>query len=541
MAPTLFAYVVLILWIPISLFLFSLLRARLATAIVLLGGNLLLPRLVSFDLPGFPALDGRLITCLAALVGCALIQPGALRGRQAGRGLEALVIVLSVCAFLTALMNRDAVMTSPDTSLHPMTWYDGVSLALQQVLLYGIPFFLGRVLFSRPQDLRLLLVVIAVSVLAYSLPILYEIRMSPKLHRLFYGFHQHTFAQTIRFGGYRPMVFMSHGLELALFVLTAAIAATGLWRGHFRILQLPAAPIAAYLTVILILCKSLASIVYGAFVLPIAALGRARFQLRVAALLAAFVFAYPVMRAAGLLPMDTLVDIARRVNEERATSLEGRLHEEEQLLAKASERLWFGWGTWGRNRVFNPETGEDQSVADGYWIIQLGSQGVVGFVGAFGLLLTPVILALARVGWIRSAGDRRLVATMALIVAISAMDLIPNGFLSAFTIFLSGALAGVVRGSRPIRGRAEAPPRSIGAPFRRRHRTARDAGLQWRDRSRRGARRRPGATLETGPDLWRRSSCRARPIVYERSSTAAGMLRLLERNRCHAASCRVTS
>ena len=55
------------------------------------------------------------------------------------------------------------------------------------------------------------------------------------------------------------------------------------------------------------------------------------------------------------------------------------------MLERASERILFGWGRFGRSRVYN-EYGSDISVTDGRWIITLGQFGVVGFMGEFGLL-----------------------------------------------------------------------------------------------------------------------------------------------------------
>ena len=47
---------------------------------------------------------------------------------------------------------------------------------------------------------------------------LFEVRMSPQLHNMVYGFAQHSFGQTVRGGGWRPMVFMQHGLAVGLFM-----------------------------------------------------------------------------------------------------------------------------------------------------------------------------------------------------------------------------------------------------------------------------------------------------------------------------------
>ena len=83
---------------------------------------------------------------------------------------------------------------------------------------------------------------------------------------------------------------------------------------------------------------------------------------------------YPLLRAEGLFPDKLLVGIAEQVNVERAGSLLTRFEQEQQLLDRSSERPIFGWGRFGRSRVYD-EYGKDISLTDGLWIITLGSSG----------------------------------------------------------------------------------------------------------------------------------------------------------------------
>ena len=59
------------------------------------------------------------------------------------------------------------------------------------------------------------------------------------------------------------------------------------------------------------------------------------------------------------------------------------------------ERPVWGWGGWGRNRVFDT-SGRDVSVTDGMWVIYLGVYGLVGLVAWTALLLLPSYLFLIR-------------------------------------------------------------------------------------------------------------------------------------------------
>ena len=104
---------------------------------------------------------------------------------------------------------------------------------------------------------------------------LFEIRMSPQLHRWFYGYHASRFIPEVRYGGFRPSVFIETRLGVAFFLMTANLAATALWRTRTRVRRLPPAGVMAYLSVILVLCKSLAALAYGAVLMPLVRLTEA--------------------------------------------------------------------------------------------------------------------------------------------------------------------------------------------------------------------------------------------------------------------------
>ena len=122
--------------------------------------------------------------------------------------------------------------------------------------------------------------VLVVAGLFYSLPMLFEVRMSPQLHTWIYGYFPHSFLQQMRDGGFRPVVFIGHGLGVAFFAMTTVVAAAALWRTRARVFRLPAGAITAYLGVVLLLCKSLGSLVYAAVAVPLVRFASPRMQLR---------------------------------------------------------------------------------------------------------------------------------------------------------------------------------------------------------------------------------------------------------------------
>src|SRR4029079_18945292 len=89
---------------------------------------------------------------------------------------------------------------------------DGLYVALHMIFHVGVPFFLGTVLIREASDIEYLLRFVVKAALIYSIFALLEVRLSPQMHRWVYGYAQHSFGQTMRFGGFRPLLFLEHGL-----------------------------------------------------------------------------------------------------------------------------------------------------------------------------------------------------------------------------------------------------------------------------------------------------------------------------------------
>ena len=439
-------YLALILFVPLSGLAFMALRPPAAVATVLISATLFLPEQVEFDAALIPPMGKITISSLCALVGVLVTSRSRVFGALPDPYVTGLSGSLLVANVFTTLTNRDPLVYGT-TFIQGLTLHDAISDTVRITLSAVIPFFLGCSLFRTRSDLVDLLRVIVIFALAYVPFILVELRMSPQFHRWVYGFHQHEFIQTIRDGGYRPMVFMQHGLALANFIFAGLLAATVLAKLRLPILGLPAWVAAAVLGSILLVCKSMAALVYGLVAVPIVLLWRARSQIRLALLLALVVLAYPALRSTGVFPASTLVDLSARVAQDRADSLGQRFWHEDRLAKKAGERPLFGWGGFGRNRIYDAE-GVDRSVTDGAWIGTYGSGGAAGFVCIFGLLTIPVFRARSALRKLVEGPDRILLAALALLVAFGDIDLLPNGLFSALPLFLAGALAGAVRGSR---------------------------------------------------------------------------------------------
>src|SRR5262249_26869967 len=175
---------------------------------------------------------------------------------------------------------------------------------------------------------------------------------------------------------------------------------------------------------------------------PLVRWAKPHLLVRVAAVLVIIVVAYPMLRATDLFPTKFMVDAISAMDTDRAASLKARFDQEDQLLERASKRIWFGWGRWGRSRVHDPETGQDVSVTDGHWIITMGTLGLIGFLAEFGLLVWPVFRAALALKFAESTHERIFLAALTIILAINIVDLLPNSSISPWTWLLAGALLG---------------------------------------------------------------------------------------------------
>jgi len=448
-------YVALIGWPLVVIILFR--RTSLPVALIwsLVAGFLLLPTDTGPDFPLLPRIDKNLIPSVAAALMAMVIlrQNQGPSGRMGGPVpapqittlpgwlprsyiVRALMLLLIGGAFMTVMLNGD-LLNNGGRLRRGLKSYDAFSIILTTGVAL-LPMFLARKFLAHPDSHRILLVILAVAGGLYSLPILYEVRMSPRLNSMIYGFFAHDWRQHIRLGGWRPIVFLNHGLVVGLFlssVVLAALAAFRTTQGRRRWYFIGAA---LWLFMVLILSKNLGVLLVTVVLAPVFLIFGVRAQLLAAAIIATVVLSFPILRSAGFVPITQMTNLAASINPVRAQSFQFRLDNENQLLSKAFERPGFGWGGWGRERVFD-DTGRDLSTPDGYWIITVGQGGWVRYIGEFGLLAMPIIL----LAWRRRRYEISLATSaLCLVLAANLVDLIPNSGLTPLTWLMAGALLG---------------------------------------------------------------------------------------------------
>ena len=454
--PNMIAYVVLLAW-PLAIYaMFRLMSVERALIWSILGGYMLLPEATAINLPMIPALSKVTLPNLTAFVLIMLMlgkRISLLPESLLGRGLIALFVLSPA---ITVLNNPEpisfATVWSGVLSIHDpgleagdgipgLRPYDAIAFVGNQLFLM-LPLFMARQFLASAAALHEVLKALVIAGLIYSIPMLYEVRFSPQLHTMIYGFFHHDFSQAMRAGGFRPFVFMPHGLWVAFFALMTVIAAVALARHGPPDERPRRILIALYLGVLLVLCKSLGAALMALALVPMVALLSTRAQLRVSAMVGALAMLYPLLRGAGLAPVWHLHSWVAARNPERAQSFGFRLENEERLLERAAEKPLFGWGSWGRNLIYDPMTGQTETIVDGLWILVIGSHGWLGYIATFGLLCLPFLLLW---WWARKLPDAELspwIGPLALILAANMIDLLPNATLVPFTWLLVGALLG---------------------------------------------------------------------------------------------------
>ncbi|WP_127106401.1 hypothetical protein [Pararhodobacter zhoushanensis] len=457
-----FALLALLGWPVVGVLMFRIMPPERALIWSILAAYMFLPQLSSINLPVVPPMNKESIPNLTAFLCCLGLwgrMPHLLPEGWPGRILLGMFIVSPAFSVVT---NLDAVQFGVDTfgtmrlvdpnalalwGLPGLRIYDSASALVQQMFLM-LPFFLARELLRTEEAIREILLALVIAGLIYALPMLYEVRFSPQLHIRLYGFFQHDFSQAVRNGGFRPFVFMPHGLWVAFFAFMVALAASARAREATRLVAGRRMVMVVFGVGLVVICKSMGALMFTLIFLPIVLLLRPRAHLAIAAIIVTLVIAYPLLRGSGLVPAQAIVDRVAAISEERAESLNYRFTNEDRIIEHVADKPLFGWGGWGRFMVYDPATGESLTIVDGMWIITIGQYGWLGYIAMFGLLALPV-LSLWWEGRKPEAPPIPFAASaLALMLAVNLIDLLPNATLIPFTWLIAGSLLGYAEALR---------------------------------------------------------------------------------------------
>jgi hypothetical protein len=437
MEPNIFGKIIFFIWPLVIFWFFKKKSIKEAIFLSVAISSILLPAAYAlFDLPLLPELDRDVLTVLTILIILFINKQKNPIFKSGGWGAIFIAYILTI--IVSSIINSDELLVE-GVYLNASKPYDALSNVVIFVVSF-MPFILGRNFLNNPKDTEFIFKTMTILALVYTIPMAYEIRLSPQLHSMFYGYFPFDFMQQIRSGGFRPVVFIGHGLTLAFWYSTCLIAALVLYKNKIKVNRYFGFMMLVYLTAILVLCKTVSAIVYLLFAFLLMYLFKIKKQLILTLVLVLVVFVYPFNAATQFVKNSDVLEFVRGYSDERGDSLQTRFENEERLMERALERPLFGWAGWGRSRVYR--WGKDITVTDGQWIMQFGVYGALGFVFYYMMLVYPIILAIKNYRFITDEKQKSLYVGLAIILAVGIFDSIPNTGMMPIHLLLAGALLG---------------------------------------------------------------------------------------------------
>jgi tetratricopeptide (TPR) repeat protein len=446
-APNPLALIAILGWAPVVIVLFVLLPARRAVVVGSVTAWLFLPPM-GLDLPGMPGYTKVTATTAGILLATLILEFGRLLNFRI-RWFDVPMIIWSLCPALSSLSN----------DLGP---YDALSQAFKQTSDWFFPYLVGRLYLTDAESLREFALGIIVGGVCLIPFVLFEIRMSPRLLSMVYGFG--TWEGT-RYGGYRPRVFFSTAIEFGLWMNCVTLLAWWHWRtGQLkRLLGFSGGAVFGAILITTIACRAT-----SAMALNLLGFGALWYSWRTKTKRLMWVLLligplYYTVRMTNVWSGAHAVELSRvLVNAERAQSLEYRLEMEDLYIVKVKQRLLLGWGGWGRNNVYDSQLNyRCVTVLDGRWVGALGNFGLLGLASMTAALLLPTMLLVKRYPVTQWDQPSVVSATgFALILNVYVLDGLINGMLNLLYVIAAGGLVNVVTARSSQRIKIAADPKA---------------------------------------------------------------------------------
>lgn len=437
------AFTVMMLIIPFCLNRFGKLSAGKAAATCMIVPWMFGPNVCRIDLPLLPGFEKHGLAAIGAVLGGAIYYRSRLREAKPLRGVDLFIILLVIGRFGSYAVNREVVPQGPNMA-PGLSLQDAAYYSIESLVSCWLPLLVGRAFVrSRTEGIRMLQL-FALATLVQIPLVLFELRMGPNLHDRIYGYDVfRAFGQSIRDGGYRPKLFVGHGLTVGMVMMTGTLSAFALKKlGQRSLAKLPMTVVVWLLLAICVVVKAKSPLTYTMLGIGLVMVMSPKLQVRAAAVFASLVFFYAYIHVTQQFPRDEIMARLQVFGADRVQSMGFRFDNELVLVERAVEKMAFGWGGYGRERIFAPD-GKDLTIQDGQWIIVLGQQGVVGLIAFFGTLFGPIFVAAMRMSKIRNIKDQRIIAVTALITGFYSFNMIPNNFVPNLPFFFAGAVLGL--------------------------------------------------------------------------------------------------
>ncbi|MFM1872444.1 MAG: hypothetical protein RL398_1866 [Planctomycetota bacterium] len=423
-----FGYLALIAFVPLCCWVFRRLDTVVAIVAATVAGFLFLP-VPKIEMVGLPDLNKFHIVGIGVI--CGVFAKGeAFRWRFRPNVCDALFIANVFAMPMAYLAN----------GFPP---YSAMSDAIGAVLFWVPAYLVGRQYLADRRGMTILLWGYVLGALAYLPLCLWEVRMSPQLHTQLYGVFQHSFLQMVREGGYRPIVFTRHGLEVALWMATATIAAVVLWLrgGVTKLRGVPMMWVVGAVVLGLLLCRSLGSILLASIMVPAMLLRRGPLLVAVYVTIGITYLSLRLFAAPQV--YDVISSLAQLAPPDRSQSMMFRVDMEEVMMKQAWLQPWFGWTIEQKGVQLDPwgdPEGVQGLITDSLWIIAFLGSGLVGVVSLYGTFVGACLRLWTKFRFDGAANPERM-ALMA-IVATQMIDTLPNASVAPTSILAIGALVG---------------------------------------------------------------------------------------------------
>lgn len=447
-----FGVFTLLIWVPIVYMIFESMPSEQAVVVSFIFAWLFLPPL-QIPLPAIPDWTKMSATTFSIALIASAKQSHRFTSLRF-RWFDLPVTVFCLCPILSSLTANQGL-------------YDGLSASVEELVRWGLPYVIGRAFLGNARGQYLMCLGLAVGGLVYAPLCLFEIRMSPVLKLWVYGFNSRGILDfDMRYGGYRPIVFLTFGLETAWWMCCSTLACYFLWQSGAvtRLRGYPMSLLTYGMMFISLACKSTGALVQ--IILGFGLFTVAR-RTRSVVLIYPLLFLPPMycfLRPLGIWSGSALVTaVGATFGPSRAQSLAYRFEQEELLMQSAMGRPVFGWARMGG---FNVGPQGQLAVLDGYWIIVFGTMGAVGLVGLNGMHLVPTYLFLRRFKpeeWLTPEVAPTL--TFAVILPLYMLDNLSNAMLNPVYAVIMGAVSGYIP-SRLASGQTRTADRVTIADFR---------------------------------------------------------------------------
>ncbi len=420
-------------FVPLALVLFWLLPPWRAALVALLLAWMFLP-IATYRIDGVPDYTKISATCGVVFIAIALFDFRNLLSLRPA-WIDVPMLAFCLCPFISSILNGLGV-------------HDGLSVVFAQIVVWGMPYIIGRLYFSDALQLRVLAIGLFAGGVLYAPLCFFELWQGPILHKLVYGYAQPDVDTETRFGILRPLIFMDSGLMLAVWMAAASVLGLWLWRsralprwGRLELAWLTPLPVVA--TILMRSVNGWLLLALGALLLALSSTTRSKWWLvGVVTLIAG----YLAFRATGLWSGEQAVSIVTFLVPSKEQSVVWRLYNEDTVVANIHGHALFGYG---RQAAALSDHRGSYVTPDSMWIITLMLFGGLGLLSWAACLLVPVVAFVRRVPaqfWFEAGTGPA--AGLAVVLVLVTVDYLANAMVNPVFILIAGGLASLTSASR---------------------------------------------------------------------------------------------